>query len=131
MKFIGICLVTDDVLALADFYVQLLGVQVEGDDTHMELKTEGAGLTIFSIEGMEDMAPGSMKGAGYGSVTIGFEVADVDAEYERLKGLHVELVKLPKTYPWGTRSVWFRDPVGNIVNFFTRMDSRTAQLEER
>jgi catechol 2,3-dioxygenase-like lactoylglutathione lyase family enzyme len=68
---------------------------------------------------MEDMAPGSMSGAGYGSFTIGFEVPDVDAAYERLKTLEVVFVKLPESYPWGTRSVWFRDPDGNIINFFS------------
>ena len=38
---------------------------------------------------MEGIAPFSMQGAGYGSFTIVFEVADVDAEYERLKILGV------------------------------------------
>ena len=41
----------------------------------------------------------------------------VDAEYERLKALGVEFVKLPKTHPWGSRSFWFRDLDGNIVDF--------------
>ena len=62
-------------------------------------------LAIFTRQGMEEMAPGSMQGAGYGSFTIGFEVEDVDAQYERLKALGVTFVKLPATYPWGARSV--------------------------
>ena len=61
MRFAGICLVTPDVPALARFYTEVLGVTAEGDDTHVELHTEGAGMTIFSVEGMEDMAPGSMQ----------------------------------------------------------------------
>ena len=28
------------------------------------------------------------------------------------------IVKPPTTQPWGRRSVWFRDPDGNIVNFY-------------
>jgi predicted enzyme related to lactoylglutathione lyase len=118
MDFVGICLITNDVPALAKFYAKVLGVEAEGDDVHVELRTEGAGIAIFSVEGMEGMAPHSMQGAGYGSVTIGFKVEDVDAEYERLKALGVEFVKLPQTHPWGSRSLWFRDPDGNIVNFF-------------
>jgi len=27
-------------------------------------------------------------------------------------------VKPPTTQPWGTRSVYFRDPDGNLVDFF-------------
>jgi catechol 2,3-dioxygenase-like lactoylglutathione lyase family enzyme len=118
MKLVGVCLITNNVPALADYYSRILGVQAEGDEHHVELKVTGAGLTIFSTQGMENMAPHSMEGAGYGSVTIGFEVADVDAEYERLKTLGVEFVKPPASYPWGTRSFWFRDPDRNIVNFF-------------
>jgi catechol 2,3-dioxygenase-like lactoylglutathione lyase family enzyme len=118
MKFTGICLITKNVPALADFYAKVAGVEAVGDDLHVELKTEGAGMTIFSVEGMESLAPHSMEGAGHGSFTIGFEVDDVDAEYGRLKELDVEFIKLPTTHPWGSRSFWFRDPDGNIVNFF-------------
>lgn len=119
MKFTGVCLVTEDVPTLRDFYAQVLGVEMEGDDVHVELKTVGAGLTIFSRDGMEAMAPGSMLGAGHGALTLGFEVPDVDSAYVRLQTLGVDFVKPPESYPWGTRSVWFRDPDGNIVNFFS------------
>jgi catechol 2,3-dioxygenase-like lactoylglutathione lyase family enzyme len=118
MKFTGVCLITYDVAKLANFYEKVLGIKAEGNDTHAELAAEGAGITIFSVEGMERMAPSSMQGAGNGSFTIGFEVEDVDAEYERLKLLNVEFVKLPQTHPWGCRSLWFRDPDGNIIDFF-------------
>ena len=119
MELIGIGLITKDVLALAKFYSEILGVVGEGNETHMELKTKNASIAIFSLEGMESLAPNSMVGAGYGSFTINFEVKDVDIEYERLKELAVEFIKLPITHPWGSRSMWFRDPDGNIVNFVT------------
>ena len=50
-----------------------------------------------------------------------FEMEDVDAEYERLKALDVEFVMLPTTHPWGARSFWFRDPDGNVVDFFANL----------
>jgi catechol 2,3-dioxygenase-like lactoylglutathione lyase family enzyme len=118
MKFVGICLITNNVPRLADFYTKVLGVSAEGDDVHVELHTEGAGMAIFSSGGMESMAPGSMQGVGYGSCTIAFEVDDVDAAYERLKLFGVDFVLHPTTHPWGARSLWFRDPDGNIVDFF-------------
>jgi uncharacterized glyoxalase superfamily protein PhnB len=64
---------------------------------------------------------GCLHGAGAGNITLGFEVQDVDAEYDRLRALAVEVVKPPASYPWGSRSVWFRDPDGNIVDFFARL----------
>jgi catechol 2,3-dioxygenase-like lactoylglutathione lyase family enzyme len=118
MKFVGICLITNNVPVLSNFYTKVLGVKAEGDDYHAELITEGANIAIFSVQGMESMAPLSMQGAGYGSITVMFEVKDVDAEYDRLKTLDVEFVKLPESHPWGSRSFWFRDPDGNIVDFF-------------
>jgi predicted enzyme related to lactoylglutathione lyase len=67
---------------------------------------------------MEDMAPDSMIDAGTGWTTIDFEVADADQEYARICALNIPIVKPPETYPWGRRSFWFRDPDGNIVNFY-------------
>lgn len=117
MEFIGICLITRDVIALTDFYKKILRVDAEGNDVHADLKTNGGDIAIFSTEGMEDIAPNSMHGAGYGGFTINFKVNDVDSEYERIKKLGVEFVIPPTTHPWGARSFWFRDPDGNIVNF--------------
>jgi catechol 2,3-dioxygenase-like lactoylglutathione lyase family enzyme len=36
-----------------------------------------------------------------------------------LQTLGVEIVTAPTTMPWGNRSLLFRDPDGNLVNFFT------------
>ena len=120
-RFQGICIVTKDVDRLGDFYQQILQVAMQRQGDHIAFATEGAELVIFSEAGMEEMAPGSMAGAGYGSFTIGFEVENVDAEYERLTRMGAPCVKPPMTYPWGSRSAWFRDPDGNIVNFFMRV----------
>src|ERR1700734_381803 len=53
------------------------------------------------------------------TVIIEFRVEDVDSEYERLGPLVVDWVQEPTTMPWGNRSILFRDPDGNLVNFFT------------
>lgn len=121
MKLTGICLITKNVPGLAGFYKTVLNAELEGDDTHIEVLTDGAGLAIFSEEGMEGMAPGSMRGAGAGNCTLMFEVADVDGEYQRMKELGVHFVKLPETHPWGARSFWFRDPDGNVVDFYGKV----------
>jgi hypothetical protein len=53
------------------------------------------------------------------SVILEFKVADVDAEYRRLRGMVKTWVKPPTTQPWGTRSIYFRDPDGNLVDFYS------------
>jgi catechol 2,3-dioxygenase-like lactoylglutathione lyase family enzyme len=65
---------------------------------------------------MESMVPGSMAAAASGGFTLEFQVTDVDARHERLLALDVEILRPPTTQPWGRRSVWLRDPDGNIVN---------------
>ena len=121
MRVTGISLLTADVARLRAFYVDVMRAEARGDDTFSALTTEGAELSLFSAAGMERMAPGSMAGAGRGSFTLEVEVADVDREYERLQTLDVSFVKPPTTQPWGRRSVWFRDPDGNIINFYANV----------
>jgi len=117
-QFRSICLVTRDVRTLCDIYQNVFQVQPEASDTFVAFEPVGVPLTLYHLEGMEQMAPGSMQGAGSGNVVLEFEVEDVDEEYARLLDMHVPIVKPPTTQPWGLRSVWFRDPDGNIVNFF-------------
>jgi catechol 2,3-dioxygenase-like lactoylglutathione lyase family enzyme len=118
-RFHGICIITPDVQRLRRFYSDALQVEPQGDDINTVFPTPGAELTLFNAAVMEQMAPGSMRGAGTGSFTLEIEVDDVDAEYARLTANGVPVVKPPQTYPWGRRSAWLRDPDGNIVNFFT------------
>ena len=116
-RFNGICVITCDVRRLSDFYRNVLEVEPEGDETFAFFTSLGAELSFYTEIGMETLAPGSTQGAGRGAYTMEFEVQDVDREYERLTRLGVTIVKAPTTQPWGRRSVWFRDPDGNIVNF--------------
>jgi len=53
------------------------------------------------------------------SVIIEFLVDDVDRVHQNLAGLVTDFVNEPTTMPWGNRSLLFRDPDGNLVNFFT------------
>ena len=74
MKFVGICLITKNVPALARFYTQVLGVQAEGDDRHVELQTEGAHISLFSVDGMEQMAPSRCEELGMVALLLDFKL---------------------------------------------------------
>ena len=50
---------------------------------------------------------------------------------ETLKDVVGAFVKEPTTMPWGNRSVLFRDPDGNLVNFFTPLSADAAKRFER
>jgi predicted enzyme related to lactoylglutathione lyase len=117
-KFCGVCLITEDVPALTRFYETVLQTASEGDDIHAEVQTDGTALAIYSRAAAEsDMGFSFDVYCGTGKMTLGFNVEDVDAEYERLNVLGVEFVAVPTTYPWGSRAMHFRDPDGNIITF--------------
>ncbi|MBH1940541.1 VOC family protein [Mobilitalea sibirica] len=119
MKFHGICLVTEDVIALTSFYEKVLKTTSEGDDIHAVINTEGALLSIYSREAAKrDMS--MYYGLSSGSFALQIGVDDVDLEYERLKKLGVEIIKEPTDYSWGNRSMQFKDPDGNIISFACR-----------
>lgn len=117
LKFDGVCIITENVNVMKDFYEQVLRGDAEGDENYALILTKDAKLSIFSRKCMETMAPGHTLEIGRSSCVIEIEVDNVDKEYELLKKKKVSIVKLPTTQPWGIRSVWFKDPDGNIVNF--------------
>ncbi len=123
----SVCLITPDVARLRAFYRKVLEAEPEGGGAFASFSTPGAGLSLFSTQGLEAMVPGLMDGSGAGSCFLEFEVEDVDREFERLQALGAEAVKPPTTQPWGLRSAWFRDPDGNKLNFSARLP---AEAEE-
>nr|WP_295222173.1 VOC family protein [uncultured Chryseobacterium sp.] len=53
---------------------------------------------------------------------------DVDGEFERLKkDLSSDLIQEPTVMPWGNKSLLFRDPDGNLVNFFTPVSKEAVE----
>jgi uncharacterized glyoxalase superfamily protein PhnB len=114
------CLITDNVKQLVNFYEPILNLKSKwsGDD-YAEFSTGNVVLAIFSAEAQEKYIPGSSVAANNRSLVLEFRVADVDREYRRLQSLVKVWVKPPTTQPWGTRSIHFRDPDGNLVDFYT------------
>jgi len=117
---VNTCVVTENVKRLVEFYEPILGQQAKwsGDD-YAEFATGVGVLAIFSSSAQEKYIPGSAEAAKNQSVILEFNVADVDAEYGRIRGMVKTWVKPPTTQPWGTRSIHFRDPDGNLVDFYS------------
>jgi len=114
------CLITADVRRLVEFYEPILNRKANwsGKD-YAEFPTRAGVLAIFSAAAQEKYIPGSAEPAANRGVILEFKVADVDAEYRRLQPLVRTWVKPPTTQPWGTRSIYLRDPDGNLVDFYT------------
>jgi catechol 2,3-dioxygenase-like lactoylglutathione lyase family enzyme len=118
-RLVNTCLITNDVKRLVEFYEPILALKAKktGED-YAEFATGVGVLAIFSEDAQEKYIPGSAKAAENKSVVLQFRVADVDQQYRRLRSLVKTWVKPPTNQPWGTRSIYFRDPDGNLVDFY-------------
>jgi predicted enzyme related to lactoylglutathione lyase len=128
MRLVQSRIVTDDVEGLAAFYASLLGVSVTLNEYYVEVPagpvTMGFSKRRFTEYREDQRCPEA--GARRDEVILDFHVEDVDAEYERIAGLcGVTVVTPPTTQPWGSRSMIFRDPGGNLVNVFSRANDGT------
>jgi catechol 2,3-dioxygenase-like lactoylglutathione lyase family enzyme len=119
-RLVNTCLVTDNVDRLVQFYESILSLKAQrsGKD-YAEFHTGVGVLAIFSASAQEKYIPGSAEGEHNKTAILEFSVANVDKDYARLQGLVKTWVKPPTTQPWGTRSIYFRDPDGNLVDFYT------------
>ncbi|WP_329224858.1 VOC family protein [Streptomyces sp. NBC_00111] len=120
MDFVSIRIITSDVARLVEFYERATGVRATwATEDFAELDTVGATLAIAGTRTVPLFAPGSARPADNHSVITEFLVDDVDRVHQNLIGFVADFVTEPTTMPWGNRSLLFRDPDGNLVNFFT------------
>jgi predicted enzyme related to lactoylglutathione lyase len=120
MDFVSIRIITADVARLVGFYEQATGVRADwATEDFAELRTAHGTLAIGSTRTVPLFAPGSAQPADNRTVIIEFLVDDVDGVYKKLAGFVEDFVNEPTTMPWGNRALLFRDPDGNLVNFFT------------
>ena len=120
MEFVSIRVITADVARLADFYERATGIPANHlTEDFAEVTTAGATLAIGSTRTVPLFAPGAAGPADNHSVIIEFLVDDVDRVHQNLADFVTDFVNEPTTMPWGNRSLLFRDPDGNLVNFFT------------
>ena len=120
MDFVSIRLITADVSRLTGFYEKVTGVPaVRAGEDFAELHTAHGTLAIGSARTVPLFAAGSARPADNHTAILEFRVDDVDVLHATLAGVVADFVTVPTTMPWGNRSLLFRDPDGNLINFFT------------
>jgi predicted enzyme related to lactoylglutathione lyase len=120
MDLVSIRIITGDVARLVGFYEKATGLRASwSNEDFAELRTTCATLAIGGTRTVPLFAPGAARPADNHTVIIEFLVDDVDRVYQNLAGFVGDFVNEPTTMPWGNRSLLFRDPDGNLVNFFT------------
>jgi len=131
MNFISVRVITSDVSRLVEFYEGVTGLKATRyTEDFAELATAACTLAIGSARTVALFGAGSARPADNHSCIVEFRVDDVDKEYERLESVVNAFVQKPTTMPWGNRSLLFRDPDGNLVNFFTPVSAEAIKKFE-
>jgi predicted enzyme related to lactoylglutathione lyase len=120
MNLVSIRMITDDVDGVVGFYERITSIEATRYTPQFaELNMPSFTLAIGHTDTVTAFGEGAARAADNHTVIIEFAVDDVDGEYERLRPMVAEWVQAPTTMPWGNRSILFRDPDGNLVNYFT------------
>jgi len=122
MKLTHLCIVTEDVKRLSDFYETVLLIEPKryGND-YVEFETTGAILSIYSFKMQNDSTPNLFEAKTNRNLVLEFEVEDVDSEFFRIQKTGIEIVKKPAIQDWGTKSFYFKDSDGNIISFYSNI----------
>ncbi len=125
MKLALVTIVTAHLEQMRTFYQAVLQIEPQiyrGNYAAFTLKT--GTLALWRQSECAAFGLGALRGTANDRVLIELEVANVEQEYARLKGLQVEWVQELTTQPWGHRAFSVRDPDGNVLNFHTAMEEQ-------
>jgi len=124
MRILETALYAENLDETADFYEQVLGLvrfaEVEG--RHVFFRAEGQVLLLFRPSATREVSPDARlpvppHGAeGPGHVCFAATAAEIDGWVAHLTSHGVEIESL-FDWPQGGRSLYFRDPAGNSLEF--------------
>jgi catechol 2,3-dioxygenase-like lactoylglutathione lyase family enzyme len=128
MNFVSLRVITNDIKRLVRFYEQVTGLSARWyTEDFAELLTSSCTLAIGSKRTMDFFGAGAARPGDNHTAIIEFRVDDVDREFSKLKGIVTDFVQEPTTQPWGNRSLLFRDPDQNLINFFTPVSAEAKK----
>ena len=103
-----VCLLTNDVRKLAQFYKKLLGIDNNSDDdTHQFIISQGTTLTVYN--------DGTVKNNQNQNICLVFTVDDIEEEFRKVQMLGAKIIEPPTRRPWGAVNMSFYDPDNNVI----------------
>ena len=110
MRIGEVCLLTNDVRRLADFYKRLLDIDNGSDDeTHQFILDGETALTVCN--------DGTVRNDQNHNICLAFTADDVERAHQRVLDLGARIIEPPTKRPWGAVSMSFYDPDNNVICF--------------
>ena len=126
-KIVETCIYAYELEKMKDFYVNTIGLQLIAEEKgrHIFLKVGKSMLLIFIPK--KTMIKSNSVFPIHGALTppaiVHFALEIEKEDYENSKNmLNQNKIEIEKEITWkkGTKSIYFRIPVGNLVEFITR-----------
>ena len=112
-----VILLCEDIASMKAFYHDVLGFPIERDwEDWVEMRA-GAVLLTLRKRGRPYDGPSLRDTAG---VQLAFRVTppEVGAWYDELLQKQVEILEPPRDWDYGHRTLFFKDPEGNILEIY-------------
>lgn len=128
MNLRSLRIITEDIKRLVAFYEKVTGLSSTWHTPDFaEIGTPSCNLAIGSTKTLAFFGQNIAQPSANKSVIIEFMVDDVDNSYELVKNTTNDILQQPVTMPWGNRSILFRDPDGNLINFFAPVTTEAME----
>jgi catechol-2,3-dioxygenase len=111
-----VILLCDDLAEMKRFYQEVMGFPVYADLGNWVEMRVGSTLLTLRLRGR----PYDGEGGAGASVQLAFRVApdEVDTCYHELVAQEVEIIEAPLDKDFGHRTLFFKDPEGNILEIY-------------
>jgi catechol-2,3-dioxygenase len=126
-KIVETCIYSYELEKMKSFYVNAIGLQLIAEEKgrHIFLKVGKSMLLIFNPK--NTMIKSNSVFPIHGAITppaiVHFALEIEKEDYENSKNmLNQNKIEIEEEITWkkGTKSIYFRDPIGNLVEFITR-----------
>jgi catechol 2,3-dioxygenase-like lactoylglutathione lyase family enzyme len=121
MKLAHLGLCSLDTRELASWYSELLGLEIASDNGKdpptLFLRTDdGAMIEVYPATTADTLPDNKRQGLRH----LAFHTEDIEAARAALVERGVEIVDDLTTHPNGARTIFFRDPEGNLLHYLQR-----------
>ena len=115
-----VILLCEDMAAMKNFYTHLLGFPVHRELENWVEMQVGACLLALRPRGRSYDGAKLLHSAG---VQLAFKVLpdEVNGCYHELQEKQVEILEEPRDWDYGHRTLFFRDPEGNILEIYAEI----------